>query len=66
MEGNNVHTYNSITLFCFGQISFLASIFTSTIGLDLIFKYISIISVVMVIVINWKKFISAIKNFRKK
>ena len=61
---NNTTTNQSgsIPLFLFGHVSYLMSILTAGITLDLVFKLLSIVSVGMVIIINAKKMIKEIKK----
>jgi hypothetical protein len=66
MENNNTTSTGSITLWIFGQISYIFSLMTTSLSLDNIFKLLSIFSVAMVIVINWKKFTGSIKGWFSK
>lgn len=62
---NQHHSNNflvSIIYWCVGQINFIISTMTVLPFMDVLFKILSIISVSMVIVINAKKFIIAIKG----
>lgn len=67
MEHNH-HPSNlllSALYWLFGQIAFIFSYITQYSTLEYAFKLLSIISVAMVIVINLKNFISALKSFSK-
>jgi hypothetical protein len=55
----------SLKLFIMGQLSFIVSLFSPA-NLDVAFKILSIISVLMVILINMRKCINAVKDFFKK
>lgn len=63
---DSTHTlFKSIYLWCFAQVTWFAGILNIG-NLEFIFKFLSIISVLMVIVINGKKFVNAVKGFFRK
>ncbi len=59
MNSNN-NLFHSCLLWCFAQVSFISA--TIMPHLEVIFKCLSIISVLMVIVINTKSFIARCKE----
>lgn len=61
MESNH-NVGNSLFLFIAGQVSYLLSIITN---LEVVFKILSIVSVTMVIIINWKHFVNKLKGIFK-
>lgn len=55
--------FNSIIIWCIGQVNFILSITTSIVFLEFLFKILSIVSVLMVIVINLKSFTTKVREY---